>query len=132
MEANIRVANSHYTAARIKAVHPKIGKIDVCHLALGSTMSPGESEIDRPATKAETELLGQIRRSSVLIVGRMMQAERYKGHDQLIQAWPAITREVPDAQLIVVGQGDDVARLKRACARAGSLLEAVVFCGSRD
>jgi hypothetical protein len=31
----------------------------------------------------------------VLVVGRMAQAERYKGHDQLIEAWPAVVDVVP-------------------------------------
>jgi phosphatidylinositol alpha-1,6-mannosyltransferase len=61
----------------------------------------------------------------------MMQAEQYKGHDELIQAWPAITQEVPDAQLIVVGQGDDLPRLKELAQGLG-VREAVLFVGHVD
>jgi len=36
VDAKVRVANSHHTAARVAAAHPEVGEIDVCHLALGS------------------------------------------------------------------------------------------------
>ena len=38
-----------------------------------------------------------------LIVGRMDARERYKGHDQLLEA----LRGIPDARLVVAGDGDD-------------------------
>ena len=52
----------------------------------------------------------------------MMGSERYKGHDQLIEAWPRVVALVPDAQLVFVGDGDDAPRLRRKAAesRAGT------------
>jgi phosphatidylinositol alpha-1,6-mannosyltransferase len=49
----------------------------------------------------------------------MLQRERHKGHDQLIRAWSLVTREVPDAQLVVVGRGDDVSRLRDLAEQVG-------------
>lgn len=46
-----------------------------------------------------------------LIVGRMASSERYKGHDVLLEIWPDVLREVPHAELVVVGDGDDRERL---------------------
>ncbi|WOX55401.1 MULTISPECIES: glycosyltransferase family 4 protein [unclassified Methanoculleus] len=49
----------------------------------------------------------------VLFFGRI---HRYKGLDYLIQAEPLITREVPDARIVVAGTGEDFARYEMAMA----------------
>jgi phosphatidylinositol alpha-1,6-mannosyltransferase len=64
-----------------------------------------------------------------LIVGRMSSAERYKGHDVLIDVWPRVLGEVPDATLIVAGGGDDLDRLKARVQTAG-LAGRVIFTGA--
>jgi phosphatidyl-myo-inositol dimannoside synthase len=43
----------------------------------------------------------------ILTVGRWLAAERYKGMDTLIQALPRLLQRWPDAQLAMVGAGDD-------------------------
>jgi phosphatidylinositol alpha-1,6-mannosyltransferase len=63
-----------------------------------------------------------------LIVGRLSAAERYKGHDALIDAWPAVRAAVPRARLVVVGDGDDRPRLETRVARSG-LADAIRFTG---
>jgi phosphatidylinositol alpha-1,6-mannosyltransferase len=52
-----------------------------------------------------------------------------KGQDALIAALPAVRRQVPDARLLIVGDGPDAERLRRLAGRspAGS---AVVFTGA--
>jgi phosphatidylinositol alpha-1,6-mannosyltransferase len=107
--ASLLLANSRYTAARIAAAHPWIGPIRVCSLALDPEAPHAGSDRNGPAVGPR----------SVLIVARMSAAERYKGHDQLIDAWPAIASRVPDAELIVVGLGDDTARLADKARRMG-------------
>lgn len=73
------------------------------------------------------------RSPAVLVVARMSAAERYKGHDQLIEAWPTVVRARADAELWIVGEGDDTPRLR---ARAGALPESarqkVHFLGRLD
>lgn len=67
---------------------------------------------------------------SVLIVGRIMGEERYKGHEQLLAVWPEVRRRFPAARLDIVGDGSAAASLKRDAERRG-LLEsgAVKFWG---
>jgi phosphatidylinositol alpha-1,6-mannosyltransferase len=79
-------------------------------------------------TPAADGLLEVIGPSAVLIVGRMHDSERYKGHDELLECWPEVLRAVPDAQLVVAGLGNEVPRLE---AKAGALGvgRAVLFCG---
>jgi len=127
-EATIRVANSHYTAARIAAANPSIGMIDVCHLALDPDGFRSSLPSARFYESPEEQIVRQIRPNSVLIVGRMMKSERHKGHEQLIHTWPLVLKKVPDAQLVIVGQGDDVSRLIRMAAEVGVRAD-VLFTG---
>jgi glycosyltransferase involved in cell wall biosynthesis len=64
-----------------------------------------------------------------LIVGRMVSAERYKGHDVLLDIWPRVLAASPAARLIVAGDGDDRARLETRARREG-LSGRVVFTGA--
>lgn len=118
--ARLRIAISHHTARRIAQLHPDIGPIVACPLALLSA-APSDSAIDRAA-------LDQVRNRSVLIVGRMSASERYKGHDELLESWPAVQERIPGAQLVVAGRGDDLTRL-RAKAGALGIAEHVLFLG---
>jgi glycosyltransferase involved in cell wall biosynthesis len=52
----------------------------------------------------------------ILTVGRLSAAERYKGHDKIIRAMPAVLRTIPEAAYLIVGAGDDRLRLERLAA----------------
>lgn len=142
-EARVRIAISHFTARRVAEAHPDAGPIEVCHLALPHAQAldefPANDLVDNekqtlrggaPERKDEIDalFLSRIREHSVLIVGRMFSSERYKGHDQLIEAWPLVKAQIPDAQLIIVGSGDDVPRLKLKVERS-SLDGDIIFAG---
>lgn len=47
----------------------------------------------------------------ILTVSRLSAAERYKGYDRVIQALSAVRESIPDVRYIIVGSGDDQARL---------------------
>jgi phosphatidyl-myo-inositol dimannoside synthase len=63
-----------------------------------------------------------------LMVSRLSSEDRYKGHDGVIRAWPAIRARVPGAALAIVGDGDDRPRLERLVHDLG-LDEAIRFAG---
>jgi phosphatidylinositol alpha-1,6-mannosyltransferase len=109
------IANSHYTATRFRHANRRFGDrtIAVCHLGV----PPAPPVPVAPPLK-----------DYALIVGRLAADERYKGHDALIEAWPAVRARVPDATLVVVGDGDDRARLERLAGQHG-VSNAVVFTG---
>ena len=118
--AAVRVSNSNYTAARIERTHPDVGPVVACPLGLlDESHQPQEP---RP------EWLDRIGPLSVLIVGRMHDTERYKGHDELLACWPAVVARVPDAQLVIAGLGNDRARLE-AKARDAGVASSVIFTG---
>jgi phosphatidyl-myo-inositol dimannoside synthase len=140
--AAIRIANSHYTAGRVAQMHPDIGPVEACPLALVGEQHDHQHAQQhnepRPAWDADSSadssenpdpaVIARLGRNTVLMVGRMASSERYKGHDQLIAAWPLVANAVPDAQLVIVGAGDDLARLKAAAARSASG-DAIYFTG---
>jgi phosphatidyl-myo-inositol dimannoside synthase len=118
--ATIRITGSHYTARRIAEMHPDAGPIEVCPLSL-----PDEAP---HAGTVDSEIIAKVGPASVLIVGRMASSERYKGHDQLIAVWPLVRRAVPNAQLVIVGTGDDLPRLWAAAQETASG-DAIFFTG---
>lgn len=117
--AGMLIANSHYTAERARATQGGLPVIRVCWPGRGAheceqTVGP----------EAVPELGNQV----MLIVGRLSARQRHKGHDQLIEAMPLILQQVPAAQLLVVGQGDDGRRLQQK-ARDLKLNGQVLFVG---
>ncbi|HXP85610.1 MAG TPA: glycosyltransferase family 4 protein [Bryobacteraceae bacterium] len=128
-QAKLRVANSHYTAARVSSAHAGVGPIKVCHLSLAQESLPEAIEAETAASPCE--VLKLIRPESVLITGRIMKSERHKGHAELIRAWPAVLREVPRAQLVIVGRGDGVNELRDLADRVG-VERHVLFTGFLD
>jgi len=68
-------------------------------------------------------------RPIVLTVGRLAAAERYKGHDAMLAAWPKVLQQVPDSHYVVVGDGDDLPRLASRAKELG-LGDSVQFRGA--
>jgi len=65
------------------------------------------------------------------IVGVVARLEPEKGHPTLFEAWPRVLHQVPDAYLLVVGEGSRRAELERL-ARDLRIAHRVVFTGRRD
>jgi glycosyltransferase involved in cell wall biosynthesis len=65
------------------------------------------------------------------IVGVVARLEPEKGHPTLLEAWPQVLRAVPDAYLLIVGEGSRRETLE-AQARDLKIAHRVVFTGRRD
>ncbi len=98
------IAISNYTRARFAAANPRAAGRDiaVCHLGV---------EPNAPSAPPDSD-------PTVLIVGRMARDEQYKGHDALLEAWPAVACAVP-ARLEIAGGGDDRNRLEAKATELG-------------
>lgn len=68
---------------------------------------------------------------TILFVGRLHPYARWKGLDVLFAAMPRVLRAVPDARLVVVGDGPDRARYDRL-ARGAGIEAAVELRGAVD
>jgi phosphatidyl-myo-inositol dimannoside synthase len=116
LQSSDRAAISQHTVDRFKAANPGLRALDVtvCH--------PGLAVADAPRG-TESPM--------ALIVARMSAAERYKGHDALLEIWPQLLQHHPRAVLTIAGDGDDRSRLETKM-RALGIEGAVTFAGGVD
>ena len=67
-------------------------------------------------------------RTVMLTVGRLSATERYKGIDEVMNVMPRLIERIPSLAYLVIGEGDDLPRL-RARATLLGLGDRVVFGG---
>jgi glycosyltransferase involved in cell wall biosynthesis len=91
-----------------------------------SAFLPPTFSIDESAASKKSN--DDARQPLVLTVGRLAASERYKGHDVMLDAWPMVLREIPEARYIIIGDGDDRARLEKRAKELG-LSGSVIFKG---
>lgn len=96
------LANSHFTRQHAAGYDKIFASAHVCWLAT--------AEDDPPPTPASLE--GP---PVVMIVGRLDNAA-YKGHKELIEAWPEVTDAVPEAELVIVGIGPSLEKHRSLAA----------------
>lgn len=97
------VANSAYTRERAERAHGGFARARVCWLGTESDDAPAPQRPNGPPV--------------VLVLGRLEHG-RDKGHEALIDVWPAVVSAVPDAQLLIVGGGPDLIRVRALAARS--------------
>lgn len=67
-------------------------------------------------------------KSSVPLVGALGRLKKYKSFDHLLEAFVIVKKEIPNARLVIVGDGDDKPRLTELTHRLG-LTDSVTFTG---
>jgi phosphatidylinositol alpha-1,6-mannosyltransferase len=104
-QVHLIVTNSDYTWARFVRCNPQFDRAAhlTVHLGIGAPLIP-----DTP---------GPARVPSLLMVGRLEARENYKGHRQMIEAWPQVLERMPEAELWIVGDGDLRPALEALAAR---------------
>lgn len=106
--AEFLLCNSHYTRTRADRLHDGFARAHVCWLA---------TEEDEPPPPKAVPSGPPI----VLIVGRLDPGGGYKGHLDLIRCWPQVIAAVPNARLVIAGDGPGRAALQEmAAASAGA------------
>jgi phosphatidylinositol alpha-1,6-mannosyltransferase len=105
------IANSKFTLEVTASRHNLVqSAVSILHPTLP------KCPLSSPLAKKE---LTDSQRPVVLTVGRMAAAERYKGHEIVLEGWPQILRRVADAEYWLVGDGDDRRRLESRAADLG-------------
>jgi glycosyltransferase involved in cell wall biosynthesis len=112
--ANLLLVNSATTETEARVFNPWLPEMEVTWLGVER-----QNEITDVGSNPPVGL----------IVGRMASSE-VKGHDAVMDAWPLIKSYVPDAELVIVGTGNDEDRLKKR-VRAEPLAD-VKFFGRID
>jgi phosphatidylinositol alpha-1,6-mannosyltransferase len=113
--ADLRIVNSTFTLNRFHELHGGGTAATVCWLA---------TEEDAPPTE-KPSFSG---RPTVLILGRIDKTERYKGHQELVGVWPKVVSAVPEARLLIAGQGPGLEEL-RAVAKISPVARHIEFTG---
>lgn len=111
--ADLVLVNSEYTRARAGHFLPAGDRVVVCPLGTWSDDSATAERKEGPPT--------------VLLVGRV-DSLFAKGHDLLIDAWPRVLEQVPDARLVFVGSGANLPKL-RALVAASSARASIHVAG---
>jgi len=113
--ASLLLVNSATTAAEARVFNPWLPKMEVTWLGVERQNEIADAGSNSP--------LG-------LIVGRMADSERLKGHDAVMDAWPLVKSAIPDAKLMIVGTGNDKSRLQKRVE--AEQLTGIEFCGRID
>ena len=88
------LSNSDHTWAQFLVHNPEFQNLPHRTVPLGMGT---QLEIATPAPSGTP---------AVLMVGRLDKSERYKGHEQTIEAWPKVLAQLPAAELWIVGGGN--------------------------
>jgi phosphatidylinositol alpha-1,6-mannosyltransferase len=104
------LSNSAHTWERFVALNPEFRASPhrTVHLGIGEAIDPA------PRSPVATPL--------ALMISRMLRSEDYKGHREVVAAWPLVLEQVPGAELRIIGDGDlrrDLEELVRARGLAG-------------
>lgn len=110
-------AISQWTVDKVRA----IGVADERVSILPGTLREEAFDIGPPSAGLRARLGIARDERVILTVARLEPGERYKGYDSVLRALPRVLREVGPVRYVVVGQGDDVARLKLLASELGLL-----------
>jgi phosphatidyl-myo-inositol dimannoside synthase len=103
------LSSSDYTWRRFAGANPRFAQAPqrTTHLGIGTPL-PGPAP--DPAVEGPP---------SALMVGRLASVDDYKGHREVIGAWPGVVERVPGAELWIAGEGDLRGDLQRLAAARG-------------
>jgi glycosyltransferase involved in cell wall biosynthesis len=116
---DLLLANSEHTLARARAAAPILRRVrsEIVPLGIGAPLRE-----QPPAPDAVP---------AAVMIGRLERSERYKGHEAVLDAWPAVLKRRADARLWMVGDGDLRPDLETRARQLG-MLEHVTFFGRVD
>ncbi len=97
--SKVLTSNSDFTRRQADRLHGNFLRAGVCWLATEQENLPSDYR------KAECP--------TVLIVSRIDRGEGYKGHLELVEAWPRVLRSIPNAKLRVIGRGNGLDALQQ-------------------
>ena len=113
---NLFVSNSNYTWQCFLTYYPSLAGKPHQTVYLG---------VDAPADIPSAEPADP---PAVLIISRLARGEDYKGHRELIAAWPLVLQHIPNAALWIAGDGDLRPALEHLVATRG-LTQHIRFFG---
>jgi lipopolysaccharide transport system permease protein len=128
LKKSLRIISvSRFTKEKIEKRLPAYPKENI--LILADTFDPEKFSI-QPKPKYLMHRFNIAPEDRVLLtVARLSKAEQYKGYDSVIAVCKDIVKDVPNLKYIIVGSGDDEARVKKLI-RDFALEDRVILAGS--
>ncbi|MGH3826006.1 MAG: glycosyltransferase family 4 protein, partial [Pseudonocardiaceae bacterium] len=121
-DADVVTAVSQYTRRRIASAFGPRAALEL--------LPPGvDCSALRPDPSARAEIRRRHRLGDAPVVLCVSRLVARKGQDTLVRALPAITRQVPGARLLLVGDGPGAVAVRRL-ARSGGVSDAVLCAGT--
>ncbi|MDP9805694.1 phosphatidylinositol alpha-1,6-mannosyltransferase [Trueperella bonasi] len=114
---------TYLTEATYKRLEPFIGDTEVRQLH--GAINPEQFTFNESAHAELRERYGLGDAPVVVCISRLVER---KGQDRLIQAWPSVVANYPEAKLVIVGKGPYGETL-REMARNSPVSSAIVFTG---
>jgi phosphatidyl-myo-inositol dimannoside synthase len=101
------LSDSDHTWDRFVGANPRCARIPHQTVYLG-ILSPVVASVAAPGHPP-----------AVLMLSRLLRSEDYKGHREMIDAWPRVLDRMHDAELWIAGDGDLLGELERQAAIRG-------------
>ena len=122
--ASLIVSVSEFTVGKIRAdLGAQMPKTYILPNAVDlDRFTPGEKNLDLTARYDLEDA------TVILFIGRLDEAERYKGVDELIEILPALVAESESIKLVIGGVGNDLPRLRQK-AQILNMENHIVFAG---
>lgn len=121
--AAIITALSNYTAEKIKKVCGEDQRIIIFPPVVDD-----KKFYPVPKDRGLLEKYDLIDKKIILTVCRLNSKEKYKGYDKIIIALSKISSEIPNVKYLIVGEGDDIYRVKSLIKKM-KLETKVISCG---
>lgn len=115
---------SRWTRDRLLACRVAAQKIQI----IPNTVSEEVFGLGKPRGDLRTRYSIKENEKVILTVARLERGEGYKGCDKVLQALPAVRQAVGPLRYLIVGRGDDTARLRSLGMELG-IERFVTFCG---
>ena len=113
--AALVLVNSRFTLERFQALYGDLPVASVCWLGTETDEEPALAMADQCPPAA-------------LILSRIDSGDSYKGHAELIAAWPQVTAAIPGARLLIAGGGTGLNDI-RARAAASTVADSIEVLG---
>ncbi len=126
------LAISQFTAQNVAKRYPRL-KIQVCELSIESREKAGfdltllNNNINDRKMISITNKPQRISGRLILHVGRMEATNRTKNQDILIKAFPKVQNIYPDAQLALLGDGENLEQIKLLANNLPGFLKSNIF-----
>jgi len=123
--ANVRLANSDLAARWLYGKHAvRSGKVEIIRNGIDAKRYAFNA-------KRREELRKELGCNEKFVLGHVGHFNHQKNHDFLLRVFAALKKRIPQAVLLLVGEGEKEKEIRNAAEHAG-ILDSIIFYGVTD